>query len=267
MDNTDEMKRLHARGLLPPAFAKLVDAIGLEDVPLEAQDLVRQVIGLTEGQNLVNRLIAKFLGTVLEADKIARSQLAQEFAEQPEQAPEPMDIEEAVEFARFLDTKGTTIEEFDALNEAERAILKDEYDHWDHPAEAVPATWNDRFIAWLETQQLTTQDYKAKTEREQSDLRLAFAEVDTGAADATTPPPFSGDEIPPSVQQQTEQPPEVQPETAPKAQHPQLDHDGDGKDGGSLKGEQSTVRKGQRAKAGTAKNRTGRTAPKRSKAS
>lgn len=222
MHNTDEMKRLHERGLLPAKFAKLVDVIGLDDVTDEAIDEVRKVAGLTEGQNLINRIAAKMLGAVIVADEQTRAVLAQELAEESE----PVDIDDQVRFASFLDSKGLTIEEFDDLSEPERVILSDEYSKWTPEPDTQP-------------EQLTPEQPAAEQ-----------------AADASQPvdpePPAQPETQPGNAAEEAEvsspdaaASPDVTEQPLPQSPAPDpLDHDGDGEKGGSLKGEQSTAAKG-----------------------
>lgn len=135
MDNTDEMMRLQHRGMLPAGFEKLVEAVGLDDVSDEALKEVRDVVSLTEGQALINRMIAKVLTTVLATEELASLEqrqrdadaAAQDPANQQTNLPESEE-EKAARFAAWLETeKQLTLDEFGALSEPERAILEDEF--------------------------------------------------------------------------------------------------------------------------------------------
>lgn len=268
MENTDEMARLHGRGLLPRNFGKLVEALGLDDVLPEALDEVRKVAALTEGQNLINRLLAKMLGTIIEANRIAGQEEVDEAVDEhvAQHGPPAEDLEATVRFAAFLEGKAMTIEEFDALNEAERAIIADEFAKLSADA-GTSESESDRFVDWLNRErQLTTQEFKTLPEREQQAIRHAFFDdgnpLHPGGEGHPVPAPQGGEAgQDPASSTDTTLPP-----GQPKREgfdhdkdgkpDPVFDHDQDGKAGGSQKGEQSTVKQGQRAKRGTSRKRS-----------
>ena len=61
---------------------QLTEAVGLDDVEQEALQVVRETVGLTEGQNLVNRIVAKLLTMTIAADKQAKKMLGEAIIEE-----------------------------------------------------------------------------------------------------------------------------------------------------------------------------------------
>lgn len=64
MENVSAMQDLCARGMLPPEFKLLVETIGLEGVSDRAIKILREVVGLTEGQAIINRLMGRMIDSV-----------------------------------------------------------------------------------------------------------------------------------------------------------------------------------------------------------
>lgn len=65
MENVSAMEDLCTRGMLPPEFKDLVETIGIKEVSAKAIRTINDIIGLTEGQAIINRLMARMLDAIL----------------------------------------------------------------------------------------------------------------------------------------------------------------------------------------------------------
>lgn len=234
MENIAAMNSLVERRLIPPAVAALIEAIGLEDVSPEGMEMVRQIIGLTEGQALLNRLVAKMLATTIiaydELQAIERDREAQRQAEEgptedtidedalpPAITPtlEEIQARQVERFDAFIAERGLTREMFDQLPDERRAGLADQFEL------------------------IQSQQQPEGEEQPQADLtRLKPAgEVDPAQLVGLS----EEDKL--KLKERVEQ--EIAAAAAlATTDKPQLDHDGDGGAGGSKKGDESTAHKG-----------------------
>lgn len=65
MENVSAMTDLCERGMLPAPFKDLVETIGITEVSDASLRMISDIVGLTEGQAIINRLMARMLDAIL----------------------------------------------------------------------------------------------------------------------------------------------------------------------------------------------------------